>query len=99
MVNGDLKLNKKSVKIDENDAWEKYCPKLGHTLTFHYCRRESILLPCSRIIDCWKEKLKIKEFLDNHFSFEDKKNIFKPAKTKILSLFELIQNARQNQSK
>lgn len=82
------------MKIDEHDSLEKYCPKLGHALTFQYCRCESNKLPCSRIADCWQEKLPVREFLDSNYSLEEKKFIFRPAKNKLLSLFEIIQKSQ-----
>jgi len=29
------------------------CPRLGHEITFSYCLKESLDLPCARIMHCW----------------------------------------------
>ena len=39
------------------------CPKLGHELTFDYCRREGGDLPCPRVIRCWESFFPVESFL------------------------------------
>ena len=46
-----------------HDAREIRCPKLGHELTFAYCRREGGNLPCARIIRCWETFFPVEGFL------------------------------------
>ncbi|HOF05534.1 MAG TPA: hypothetical protein PLH54_07980 [Syntrophales bacterium] len=40
--------------ITRYDHMEIRCPKLGHELTFAYCRREGGELPCARVVRCWE---------------------------------------------
>ena len=82
------------MSIDAYDREAIYCRKLGHHLKFDYCRRESGVLPCSRIVKCWSEKLPINKFLNMHFSATELDTIFAPPTPKITSLIELIQKAQ-----
>jgi hypothetical protein len=51
------------ININIHDAREIRCPKLGHELTFAYCRREGGDLPCLRIIRCWESFFPAGNFL------------------------------------
>lgn len=76
------------------------CPRLGHQINFPYCRSENNGLPCFKTLDCWfsyfdvheylKEQLSDKEF---EMSFENK------GKPKVLSLLDLINQAKKRQGK
>jgi hypothetical protein len=54
--------------IEQHDELEGYCRRLGHHLSFRYCRRMNLGLPCATIRDCWFERLPIEEFLKRHYS-------------------------------
>ncbi len=56
-------------------------------------------MPCSKIMDCWFEKLAIEEFLKENYTDEDISYIFKPSKQKITSLIELIEQAKKRANK
>ncbi|MEJ2354529.1 MAG: hypothetical protein P8Y62_01290 [candidate division WOR-3 bacterium] len=81
--------------MDRYDKERIYCRKLGHWITFEYCRQENNGLPCHKIMDCWFEKLPIEEFLKENYTDEDISYIFKPSKQKITSLIELIEQAKK----
>jgi len=72
-----------------------YCRKLGHWITFEYCRQENNGFPCHKIMDCWFEKISIEEFLKKNYKEEEISYIFKPSKQKITSLIELIEQAKK----
>ena len=81
--------------MTDYDQKEIYCRKLGHQLTFLYCRKESGSLPCSRIRDCWFERIPIDQFLEKHFSEEERARVLSSAKPKTRTLFELIEEAQK----
>jgi hypothetical protein len=35
------------------------CRRLGHEITFAYCRRENFGKPCRLILDCWWERFDV----------------------------------------
>ncbi len=82
--------------MDKNhfDNVELYCRKLGHLLTFSYCRTEHSGQLCTKIRDCWFEKIPIDEYLNANYSKEEISRLFKNPKPKIVTLFELIQRAQ-----
>jgi hypothetical protein len=85
--------------MDQYDNERIYCRRLGHWLTFNYCRQETDGLPCRKIIDCWFEKLPIKEFLKGTYKEEEISYIFKSSKPKLTSIVELIDQAKKRSNK
>lgn len=77
------------------DEHELYCKKLGHFLTFKYCRSENFSLPCSKIRDCWFQYIDIDNYLYQNLSEAEIGHLYEPAKPKINSLLELIDRAKQ----
>ena len=77
------------------DKKQIYCRKLGHHLTFIYCRNEHEMLPCGKIRDCWFEKMPIDSFLQKHYLPDQIRYVFKPSKQKIATLIDLIENAKK----
>lgn len=76
-----------------------YCRRLGHWLTFNYCRQENNNLPCRKIMDCWFEKLEINEFLEENYREEEISYIFESSKPKLTSIVELIEQAKKIRDK
>ncbi len=74
------------------------CPRLGHQVSFSYCRSENKGLPCFKTLDCWYELFLVEEFLRKELSRDEWERAFKRPKTiKLLSLVELIQQAKKRQ--
>ncbi|MDY6881908.1 MAG: hypothetical protein V2J25_15605 [Desulfatiglans sp.] len=72
------------------------CPRLGHQITFSYCRSETLGLPCSKILDCWFEHFQVEDWLRKDMSTEDWEKTFqRDPKPKITSLLELIEQAKK----
>ena len=73
------------------------CPKLGHQIAFTYCRSESMGLPCFKILDCWFDQFLVEEYLRKELKPEEWEKVFeRPQKTKVLSLLELIEEAKKS---
>ena len=76
------------------------CPRLGHQIAFSYCRLESQGLPCSKRIDCWFNHFPVEEYLRKELSSEEWDRVFNtPPKPKLLSLFELVERAKEREVK
>ena len=72
------------------------CPRLGHMISFSYCRRENQGLPCFKTLDCWFEHFEVERFLRQHLTPDQWEKAFKrSSKTKVSSLMELIQQAKE----
>jgi hypothetical protein len=74
------------------------CRRLGHEVTFGYCRQETGGKSCRLILDCWWEQFDVRSFLQAHLSEEDMAQVERaaasPPPSKVLSLVELIQQAK-----
>ncbi|MBU1343006.1 MAG: hypothetical protein KKE44_25160 [Proteobacteria bacterium] len=74
------------------------CPRLGHQISFTYCRSENSGLPCFKTLDCWYSYFDVHTHLKEKLSEEDFKKVFlKQAKPKVFSLIDLIEQAKKNQ--
>jgi hypothetical protein len=74
------------------------CPRLGHELTFGYCRQEAGRKPCRLILDCWWERFDVRAFLQAHLPAEAMAQVEHASAAappaKMLSLVELIQQTK-----
>jgi hypothetical protein len=80
------------------------CRRLGHEITFGYCRRETFGKPCRLIFDCWWESFDVRGFLQTHLPPDAMSGLVRSAVTppppKAQTLLDLIQqtNARSEPS-
>jgi len=74
------------------------CPRLGHELTFGYCRQESRGKPCRLIMDCWWERFDVRAFFQAHLPQEEMAQVERvcsaPPPSKLLGLVEIIQQTK-----
>jgi hypothetical protein len=74
------------------------CPRLGHQITFSYCRYENKGLPCSKVLDCWFSHFLVEDFLRKELKPHEWVQAFEgPPKPKMLNLMELIEEAKKAQ--
>ena len=67
---------------------------------FAYCRVENTGLPCFKTLDCWFEHFMVEEHLSQELTVEEWEKIFnRSPKTKMLSLLELIEQAKEGNKK
>lgn len=74
------------------------CRRLGHEVTFGYCRQETRGKPCRLILDCWWEQFDVRAFLSAELSAEDMAAVEqandRPASSKVGNLIDLIERAK-----
>ena len=85
--------------MDQFDSEKIYCRKLGHELDFKYCRQEQDFFPCSKVLNCWFERIAIEEYIQKHFSEAEIKKMVAPPQNKIVSLIDIIERAKKNNQK
>ena len=74
------------------------CPRLGHQIPFSYCRAENMGSPCFKILDCWHSHFQVEKFLREQLTPEEWEKVFKKhLKPKVLTLVEMIEQARRRQ--
>jgi len=83
-----------------NDEFTIRCPRLGHQISFSYCRVENNGHPCFKALDCWHS------YFDVHAYFKEKltdpefeKAFVNVGAPKLLSLLDLINQVREKQEK
>ena len=80
-----------------SDKFTIRCPRLGHQINFPYCRSENHGLPCFKTLDCWYTHFDVQTFLGDQLTQTDFKNLVqKKIPSKILSLLDLIEQAKQS---
>jgi hypothetical protein len=84
--------------LTEHDGISRRCPMLGHEVVFSYCRLPGQEIPCGRMFDCWWEMIDIQAFIADNYSEEIQNAMTRPPKPKMLSLIELIEQARKRNS-
>ncbi|VBB43019.1 conserved hypothetical protein [uncultured Desulfatiglans sp.] len=86
--------------VPPGDDFEIRCPRLGHQISFAYCRRENHGLPCSRTLICWHPYFPVEAFLRTELTQEEWDAVFEaPPRPKLLSLVELIEKAKERNVK
>jgi len=71
------------------------CPKLGHQISFSYCRLEQCGLPCFKTLDCWYNYFPVDEFLKKELTADEWGKAFNiSSRSKMVSLLELIEQAK-----
>ena len=75
-----------------------YCRKLGHHLSFSYCRQEHNGLPCTAVERCWGHLFDVPAYLQEYFKNEELVHLTTERTPKITSILEIVQRV-QNQNK
>jgi len=83
------------VAREKHDRKKIYCRKLGHHLTFHYCRTTESAKLCPKIVDCWFDIFDVRAFLEKHCTDAEMKPLFEEPAPKVLTLIDLIEKARR----
>lgn len=81
--------------MDKYDDETTYCRMLGHAIPFKYCRLTAEGVPCRKIMDCWFEKFPVETYMKEHFSDDELKHLLTPPNSKVSSLLDLIEKAKQ----
>ena len=72
------------------------CPRLGHQISFSFCRHENKGLPCFKTLDCWHTVFPVEAHLRAELTPEQwEASLNRPLKPKIASLLELIEAAKK----
>jgi hypothetical protein len=82
--------------IEEHDASMIYCPQLGGEVPFRYCRTVQEDLPCQRIIICWEFRIRLSEFLGQHYSTDQiRRALAPPIEIRLDTILALIEKAKK----
>jgi hypothetical protein len=85
--------------LSDNDEREIRCRRLGHTVSFAYCRAQEGETVCPCILDCWWQTFDVQSFLREHLSAEEFARLSQPPSAdKVTTLLDLIRKARERSS-
>jgi len=74
---------------DTREIWR--CPQLGGPVTFEYCRRMNVALPCPKLFACWSRTINVSEYLQKNFTEEEIHRVFdQPAPTRLETMFSVL---------
>ena len=77
------------------DHLEIRCPRLGGEVTFAYCRKEAIDLPCARIIYCWGVVFPVEAYLRESLGEKKWEMVCRQTpRDKVVTLVDLAQTAK-----
>lgn len=82
------------IRVEGFDEDRIYCRKLGHYLTFKYCRTTSGASVCEKILDCWADRPETMAFLRRQLTDEDLSLLAALPKPKMAAIVELIEKAK-----
>ena len=82
--------------IDAEDEREIRCPRLGHPVSFRYCRTQEGNRLCPRILTCWWEQFDVQGFLREHVGEEEFQALVTPApaQSKLASILDIVERAK-----
>jgi hypothetical protein len=80
---------------EAHDALTSQCRLLGHTVAFSYCRAQGLGQPCRQILNCWFERLPIEAYVRAEYGEAELVRLTQPTPPKLLTLIELIEQARR----
>ena len=82
--------------VPPGDDYLIRCPRLGHQISFSYCRMERGDLPCFKALDCWFEHFDVDGFFRRELTDEQMEKAFsRSGHSKMMSLLDLIEQAKR----
>ncbi len=86
-------------ELEEHDERRRRCPRLGHAVTFRYCRTQEGGRLCARILDCWWEVFDVRGFLQEHYPEERVEELRRRERPdKLASILEIVHRVQRTQS-
>ena len=77
------------------DQQQIYCPKLGHHLTFEYCKGENAGYACQKVLKCWSLINSMRDIVTEKIARNELKLAPTPPQPKITSIITLIEKAKK----
>lgn len=72
-----------------------WCPMLGQTINFGYCRRYAEGLPCHRVTTCYAPHFDVEEFLAEHYTPAQREAFLGQPKGRLERVLEAVDKARE----
>ncbi len=82
----------------EEDGRPLYCRRLGHAVTFGYCRTGTGDLPCPRVLDCWFGTFGVAGYLRSRYTPEQIARVLRPPREKISQILDIVAAVKRDQA-
>ena len=82
--------------MNQYDDKKNYCRMLGHQISFSYCRTMNDSLPCGKVLDCWHETFPVEEFINSHYTDDERNRMFSPPRSRIETIIDSINKSKKN---
>ena len=73
-----------------------WCPMLGQSIQFDYCRSQREGLPCHRVETCFGQHFPVGEFLMLHYTPQEIQACLAPPKGRLQRVVEAMASAEKN---
>ena len=73
-----------------------WCPQLGQTLHFGYCRQVQGGLPCARVVACFSPHFDVQAFLEQCYTPQQRQRFLAPAPGRLERLGQALAAAGQS---
>jgi len=82
--------------ISEYDQVEHFwCPQLGQTITFAYCRQAQEGLPCSRVLTCFAPHFDVAAFVERHYTPQERERFLAAPPGRLERVVQALEKSRK----
>ncbi len=83
--------------IEQYDSVQHFwCPQLGQTMNFAYCRKMQAGLPCPRVLTCFAPHFDVAGFIEEHYTPEERELFLAPAQGRVERVLDVLERVRQD---
>ncbi|MCB2226995.1 MAG: hypothetical protein KQH53_09995 [Desulfarculaceae bacterium] len=82
--------------INDFDAVEHFwCPMLGQTINFGYCRQSQEGLPCHRVLTCFSPHFDVAAFIDANYTPEEQARFLAQPPSRLDRVMEVLEKSQK----
>lgn len=83
--------------IEQYDAVEHFwCPQLGQTIKFAYCRKVQGGLPCTKVLTCFAPHFDVAAFLEEHYTPQEREQFLAPPQGRVERVLDALEKVRRD---
>jgi hypothetical protein len=71
-----------------------WCPQLGQTMAFVYCRRAQDGMPCAKVLQCFDRRFNVAAYLEENFTPGERARFLGPQPGRLDRLAKALDGAR-----
>lgn len=84
--------------LDSHDQVQHFwCPMLGQTMLFGYCRKMQHGLPCHRVLTCFDPHFDVRAFIEENYTPEQREQFLAQPKSRLERILDAADAAIKKQ--